>query len=141
VDRAERHRLVGFAAMSTSRPTSPDPRGAPTASGAQRGTGRRVSPGVVILAIALIGSILYTVFVLTVRDASQIPLLVSGLVILAIVFIALAAYCARGIWRASIDGRDGRAFALAVGGGLAAIAGAGCVAGAIILILLRQTAG
>ena len=126
--------------MSTSRPTSPDPRGS-TASGAQRGAGRRISPGVVILAIALIGSVLYTVFVLTVRDASQIPLLVSGLVILAIVFIALAAYCARAIWRASIDGRDGRAFALAVGGGLAAIAGAGGVAGAIILILLRQTAG
>ena len=53
-----------------------------------------------ILAIALIGSVLYTAFVLTVRDASQIPLLVSGLVILAIVFIALAAYCARAIWRA-----------------------------------------
>ena len=122
--------------MTSSRQASPDPRGTPAASGAQRGTGRRISPGVVILAIALVVAVLYTPFVLTVRDASQIPLLVSGLVILA-----LAAYCARAIWRASIAGRDGRAFALAVGGGLAAIAGAGCVAGAIILILLRQTAG
>ena len=94
-----------------------------------------------ILAIALIGSVVYTVFVLTVRDASQIPLLVSGLVILAIVFIALAAYCARAVWRSSLAGRDGRALAMAVGGGLAAMIGAGCVAGAIILILLRQTAG
>ena len=127
--------------MTSSRQAYPDPRGTPGASGGQHGTGRRISPGVVILAIALIGSVVYTVFVLTVRDASQIPLLVSGLVILAIVFIALAAYCARAIWRASLAGRDGWAFALAVTGGLAAIAGAGCVAGAIILILLRQTAG
>ena len=102
--------------MTSSRQARPDPRGTPTASGAPRSTGRRISPGVVILAIALIGSVVYTVFVLTVRDASQIPLLVSGLVILAIVFIALAAYCARAIWRASIAGRDGRAFALARGG-------------------------
>jgi hypothetical protein len=127
--------------MTSSRQARQDSRGTPTASGEPRGTGRRISPGVVILAIALIGSVVYTVFVLTVRDASQIPLLVSGLVILAIVFIALAAYCARAIWRASLAGRDGRAFALALAGGLAAIAGAGCVAGAIILILLRQTAG
>jgi hypothetical protein len=127
--------------MTSSRQARPDPSGTPTTTGGQRSTGRRISPGIVILAIALIGSVVYTVFVLTVRDASQIPLLVSGLVILAIVFIALAAYCARAIWRASLAGRDGRAFALALAGGLAAIAGAGCVAGAIILILLRQTAG
>ena len=86
--------------MTSSRQARPDPRGTPTASGAPRSTGRRISPGVVFLAIALIGSVVYTVFVLTVRDASQIPLLASGLVILAIVFIALAAYCARAIWRA-----------------------------------------
>jgi hypothetical protein len=127
--------------MTSSRQARPDPRSTPAASGGDGRAGRRISPGVVILAIALIGSVVYTVFVLTVRDASQIPLLVSGLVILAIVFIALAAYCARAVWRSSLAGRDGRALALAVGGGLAAMIGAGCVAGAIILILLRQTAG
>jgi hypothetical protein len=126
--------------MTSSRQARPDPGATPATSGSGR-TGRRISPGVVILAIALIGSVVYTIFVLTVRDASQIPLLVSGLVVLAIVFIALAAYCARAVWRSSIDGRDGRALALAFGGGLAAMVGAGCAALAIILILLRQTAG
>jgi hypothetical protein len=127
--------------MTSSRQARPGSRSTSADSGGTRRTGRGVSPGAVILAIAIIGSVVYTGFVLTVRDASQIPLLVSGLVILAIVFIALAAYCARAIWRASLAGRDGRALALALAGGLAAIVAAGCVAGAIILILLRQTAG
>jgi hypothetical protein len=126
--------------MTSSRQARPDPRGTPARPDGSADTGRHISPGAVILAIALVGSVVYTVFVLTVRDASQIPLLVSGLVLLAIVFIALAVYCARAIWRASIAGRDGRAFALALSGGVAAMIGAGCVAGAIILILLRQAA-
>ena len=40
--------------------------------------GRRITPGRVILAVALIGSIAFTAYVLTVRDASQIPLLVAA---------------------------------------------------------------
>ena len=96
---------------------------------------RGISPGVVILAIALIGSVAYVLFAITVRDSSQIPLLASGAVVLGIVFVALAGYCARSTWRAGIDGRDGRALGLGVAGGIAAIIGSGCIAGAIILFL------
>ena len=73
----------------------------------------------------------------TVRDASQIPLLAAGGVVLGIVFIALAAYCAARdlAGRASTAGTGGRSRS-AIGGGLAAIIGAGCLAGAIILFLL-----
>ncbi len=96
---------------------------------------RRVSPGAVILAIALVGSLAYILFAITVRDSSQIPLLASGAVVLGIVFLALAGYCARATWRSGIDGRDGRALALGIGGGIAAIIGFGCFAGAIMLFL------
>lgn len=99
---------------------------------------RRISPGAVMLAIAIGGSVLFALFTITVRDASQIPLLASGAAVLGIAFCALAAYSARATWRAGIRGRNQRAMATAVGGGLAAIVGAGCLAGAIILFMLSQ---
>ena len=61
--------------------------------------------------------------------------------VLGIVFGALAVYCLRAVWRAGIDGRDGRAIALGIVGGIAAIVAAGCLAGAIILFLLAAVAG
>ena len=101
---------------------------------ARRGT----SPGLIFLAVALIGSVVFAVYAVTVRDASQIPLLAAGSAVLGIVFIALAAYALRSIWRAGIAGRSGQALALGVGGGIAVVIGAGCVAAAIILFLLGQ---
>lgn len=91
-----------------------------------------------MLVIALIGSLAYALYALTNRDAS-IPLLASGAVVLALVFGALAVYCARSTWRAGLDGRDGRAIALGVTGGVAAMVAAGCVAFAIILFQLIGT--
>ena len=109
--------------------------GAPTGG---RTGGRRITPGVVFLALALIGSLVFVLYAVTVRDASQIPLLAAGGVVLGIVFLALAGYTLRSTWRAGIDERNGRALALGLGGGIAAIIGAGCIAGAIILFLLSQ---
>jgi heme/copper-type cytochrome/quinol oxidase subunit 3 len=100
---------------------------------------RGISPGLVFLAIALIGSVVFAVYAVTVRDASQIPLLAAGSAVLGIVFIALAIYALRSIWRAGVAGRSGRALAFGVGGGIAVIIGAGCLGGAIILFLLTQT--
>ena len=102
------------------------------------GGGRRVSPGVVILAIALIGSMAYLLYAITVRDPSQIPLLASGAVVLGLVFGALAVYTLRATWRAGIDERNGRAIALGLLGGIAAMVSAGCFALAIIGFMLRQ---
>jgi hypothetical protein len=99
-----------------------------------------VTPGVVFLAVALIGSLVFVLYAITVRDASQIPLLAAGGIVLGIVFIALAAYALRATWNAGIQARNGRALALGFGGGIAAIIGAGCISGAIILFLLSQQA-
>jgi hypothetical protein len=92
----------------------------------------------VFLAIALVGSIAYVLFAITVRDTSQIPLLASGAVILAIAFGALALYCLRSTWRAGVRGRSGQAFGVALVGGLAAIASAIAASGAIILFMLSS---
>ena len=114
---------------SASRRPAPSRRAgsAPTA-----GT-RRISPGLIFLVVAIIGSIAYMAYTVTVRDTSQIPLLASGAVVLAVVFAALAAYCLRSIWRAGTDGGGGRVLLVALIGGGAAIAAAGFAAGAIIL--------
>jgi hypothetical protein len=119
--------------------TGPRPSGAP-GKASQQGvaSGRRVSPGVVFLAIAMVGSIAYVAFAVTVRDTSQIPLLASGAVVLAIVFGALAVISLRATWQAGIDGRNGRAIGLGLLGGFAAIAAAFAAAGAIVLFLLAS---
>jgi hypothetical protein len=92
----------------------------------------------VLIAVALIGSLAYLVYAITVRDASQIPLLASGAVVLGLVFGAIALVGARATWRSSVEGRDARAFGHAIVGGLAALIAAGCFAGAIILVLLQS---
>jgi hypothetical protein len=103
--------------------------------------GRRVGPIAItptgiLLVIAFVGSILYLLYAITVRDASQIPLLASGAAVLGIVFIAVAVTGLIATWRSSIGGRDGRAMAHAVIGGVACLAAAGCFAVAIILGLV-----
>jgi hypothetical protein len=120
----------------------PVPRGG-AAPAAEPPAGRRLGPvpitatGVLIV-IGLVASLVYFAFALTVRDASQIPLLASGAVVLGIVFAAIAVVGARATWRSSVRGQDARAFGHAILGGVAALISAGCFAGAIILFLVRQ---
>jgi hypothetical protein len=102
---------------------------------------RRITPGVVFLAIALIGAVAFTAYVVTVRDASQIPLLAAGGAALGIVFLALAAYMLRSTWKAGVAARNGRALVLGIGGGIAAIIGMLCLAGAVIGFMLARSAG
>lgn len=104
-------------------------------------SGRRLSPGLVFLVIAVIGSGLYMAYAVNVRDASQIPLLASGTVVLGLTFLALAAYSLRATWRAGQEGRGGRALLIALIGGGAAMAAAGSIAGAIILFRIAAGPG
>jgi hypothetical protein len=100
-----------------------------------------VTPGLVILAVALLGSVIFALYAVTVRDASQIPLLASGAVAVGIAFVGLAIYSVRATWYAGVAGRNGRALSLALAGGAAAIIGSGCLAGAIILFMLSRPPG
>ena len=99
---------------------------------------RSISPGIVFLTVAVVGSIIFALYAVTVRDASQIPLLAAGAAALGIAFVALAVYTLRAVWLAGVDGRTGRALLLAVGGGIAAMIAAGCLAAAVILFMLSR---
>lgn len=112
-----------------------DPDEAPEPRGAHIGP-LSITPLGVVLAVALVGSLLYLAFALTVRDASQVPLLASGFAILGLVLITFAFLGARSTYRLASDGRNGPAFGLAIVGGLAAMVGFGCLAGAIVLALV-----
>jgi hypothetical protein len=78
----------------------------------------------------------YLVYALTVRDATQIPLLASGAAVLGMVFAALALAGAIETVRAARDDRPGRSVVAAVFGGVAGIVACACFAAAAVLALL-----
>jgi hypothetical protein len=92
-----------------------------------------LSPFRIVLAIAAVGAIVFLGFAVLARD---IPMLASATLVFGVVFVALAVTAGRATWRAATDGRNGRAFGLAVGGGVAAMMGLGALALAIVLILV-----
>src|SRR5207253_6742301 len=96
----------------------------------------RLTPTRVTLAIALIGSAAFLVYAISVRDATQIPMLSSGAFVLGIVFTALALAGAVGTYRAGREGSGGRALLSALLGGVAAMIAFGCFSGAVILALM-----
>ena len=95
-----------------------------------------LTPTRLMLGFALVGSLLYVVYAVTVRDASQIPMLASGAAVLGLVFAALAISGGVATYRAGSEGRSRQAFVLAVLGGIAAVIAAGCLAGGLILALV-----
>lgn len=101
-----------------------------------RSRGIRITPTGVILVVALVGSAGFFAYALTLRDATQIPLLASSAIVLGLVLSAFAVAGFVEVLRAGREARAGRATLAALFGGLAAIAALGCFAGAAILALL-----
>jgi hypothetical protein len=126
----DRRRSNGVRYSAQARPANP-----PKEPGRHIGP-LAITPTGVLLLIALVGSAAYLLYALTVREADQIPLLAAGLVVLGIVFVAIAVVGLRATWRSSVGGRDGRAFAHALVGGFACLAAAGCFSGALILAMV-----
>ena len=94
----------------------------------------------VLIVVALVLSLAYVGYAISVRDPSQIPLLASGLVVLGLVFAAIALVGVRAAWRSSVRGSDARAFGHALVGGLSALVAAGCGSMAVILFLIQGRA-
>lgn len=90
------------------------------------------------LGIALLGSLLIVGYGVSVRDASQIPVLTAGMAISGLVFGLVALAGAYAAYRQAADGRSGRALVYAVLGGAAALLAAGSMAAAIILALVTR---
>jgi hypothetical protein len=134
--------------MTENRRLPPDRQASPQARPRVRGRAvepipRRlgpipITPTGVLLVVALIGSVAYVLYAITVRDPRQIPLLASGLAVLGVVFVAIAVTGLLATWRSSIRGRDARALGHALLGGVAWLAAAGCFAGAIILGMVSK---
>lgn len=97
----------------------------------------RITPFRTAVTIAFVGSLVYLAFaVLRVRDVSQIPMLSSGFGVLGIACAAIALGGAIEMWRAASRGRSGRAFALAIWGGIFGLAAVLCFAAAVVFALL-----
>jgi hypothetical protein len=97
----------------------------------------RITPLRGALAIALVGSGIFNLAaLLLVHEAAQIAMLSAGLLVMGLTFAALAVGGGIATWRAGADGRSGEALALAIAGGLAGLAAAGCFAGAVVLALI-----
>jgi hypothetical protein len=98
----------------------------------------RITATRVTLIVALVGSLAFLLYALTVRESTQIPMLTAGAGVLGIVFCALALAGGIATYRAAADGHGGRAFGLAVLGGLAGLIAFGCFSGAVILALVYR---
>jgi hypothetical protein len=95
-----------------------------------------VTPTVVMLVVAVVGSLAFLAYALTVRESTQIPLLAAGLLVLGIVFGALAVSGLVGTYQAGASGRPVRAMIVAILGGIASIISLLCFAGAILGAML-----
>jgi hypothetical protein len=96
----------------------------------------RITATRVILLVAVVGSIGYLAYAITVRDNTQIPMLASGAAVLGIVFVALALAGVVATLRAARDDRPGRSVVAAILGGIAGLIAFGCFAVAAVLAIL-----
>jgi hypothetical protein len=86
----------------------------------------RITPAVIVVALAFVGSLLFLGYVVLAVDEQQIPLLASGFAVLGASFAAIAIGSLLGMWRAASRAKGRRALLLAIAGGLAGLAAIGC---------------
>ena len=86
----------------------------------------RITPAVIVVALAFVGSLAYLGWVVIAIDEEQIPLLAAGFVVLGASFGAIAIGALLGMWRAASRAKGKRALLLAIVGGLAGMAAIGC---------------
>lgn len=101
---------------------------------------RLLTPFRAVVSAAVVGSSVLIVYGLINRTPSQIPILAAGLAVLGLTFGAVAVACVVTIVQAGRDGRSARAFWAAIAGGAAVVAGAGCMAAALVLALVWGSA-
>lgn len=99
----------------------------------------RITVTRVVLAIALIGGLAFLAYAVVVRDQLQVPLMASGFAIVGLVFAAIAIVGAANVIRSGREGRDGLAFASALGGGVAGIVALMCLAAALVMALIWRS--
>jgi hypothetical protein len=86
----------------------------------------KITPAVVLVAIALVGSAVFILYVTFRVEDEQIPLLAAGFGVMGACFAAIAVGTIFEMWRAASRARAGRALALAIVGGVAGLIAIGC---------------
>jgi len=79
-----------------------------------------------LIALGVVGSLVWIAYVVAAIDEEQIPLLAAGFAVLGASFVAIAISALVEMWRAASRARGGRALALAIVGGLSGLAAIGC---------------
>ena len=93
-----------------------------------------------VVLLAFVGSSAFILWaIIKVRDASQIPMLSSGFLVLGIACSAVAVGALIELWRAAARARMARALAMALGGGAFALAAIGCFTATVIFALLWKS--
>ena len=113
-------------------------------TGPVRRTGRyvgplRITPVLTVVLFALAASLAFIVWVVRAVRDEQLPLLAVGFVALGVSFGAIAVGALVGMWRAASRAEGGRAFGLAVVGGLAGLAAIGSWAVTALLMLVWKS--
>jgi hypothetical protein len=101
--------------------------------------GRKISIPGTLLSLALLGSVGFIAYVVLQIEDNQIPLMASGFVALGVTLALIALWCLNGIWRAASRARGGRAFALAIVGGLAGLGAIGSFAVAAVSVMVSAS--
>jgi hypothetical protein len=97
-----------------------------------------ITPALVLVTIALVGSIAYVLYVVTQVEDEQIQLLGYGFGVMGASFAAIAIGAVVAIWRAASRARAGRALVLAIVGGVAGLCAIGCFTFTAIALLVGK---
>ena len=129
-------------AYPAQKPGAAPPAPAASPVSPRRGSSRgslRVTIPLVVVGLVMLGSTAFIGWVaLNIQD-NQIPLLAVGFVALGASFAALAIGCLVAMWRAASRARGGRAFVLAIVGGLAGLGAIGAFTVAALLAMVSSS--
>jgi hypothetical protein len=98
-----------------------------------------LTPINILVTLALIGSVVFILWVVLNRDVDQIRLLAAGFAVLGSTLVVIAILSLVAMWRAASRARVGRAFLLAIFGGLAALGAIGCFTVTALMAMLWST--
>ena len=99
----------------------------------------KLTPAVILVAVALLGSAAYVAYVVLKVEDQQIELLGYGFGVLGASFAAIALGSVVEMWKAASRARARRALGLAILGGLAGVAAIGCFTFTVISRLLAAS--
>jgi hypothetical protein len=98
----------------------------------------KITPALVLVAVALIGSAAYVAYVVTQVEDEQIQLLGYGFGVMGASFAAIAIGAVIAIWRAASRARTRRALVLAIVGGVAGLLAIGCFTFTALALLVGE---